>query len=59
MLKATEVVENLMNYLGRGLIYVDQDRRIQICNQMAREITGIDFDCTGVHESGKSCPATL
>lgn len=59
MLKATEVVENLMNYLGRGLIYVDQDRRIQICNQMAREITGIDFDCAGVHEAGKIMPGDI
>jgi len=53
MIEAAQVLENLMDNLSRGLVYVDKDSRILVYNQKAREITGIDFEHTNTHECGK------
>lgn len=53
MMEAAQVIEKLMNNLSRGLVYVGKDKKILIYNQKAREITGIDFDCTNTHEDGQ------
>ncbi|MFT5874098.1 MAG: transcriptional regulator with PAS, ATPase and Fis domain [Clostridium sp.] len=53
MIENVQVLESLMNILSRGLVYVDLDKRIQTYNQKAKEITGIDFDHSNTHESGR------
>ncbi len=59
MLEATQVVEKLMNNMGRGLVYINREQRILICNQKARAITGIDFDHTNTHEGGQLAPGDI
>lgn len=59
MIETTQIIENLMNNLSRGLVFVDSEKRISICNQKAREITGIDFDRTNTHESGEIMPGDI
>ena len=59
MKDTAQTIENLMNNLSRGLVFVDSERRISICNQKAREITGIDFDRTNTHEAGQIMPGDI
>ncbi len=59
MKDTAQIIENLMNNLSRGLVFVDSERRISICNQKAREITGIDFDRTNTHEAGQIMPGDI
>lgn len=46
-------IEFIMNNMNLGLVYVDKSRRIQMCNQIAKEITGIVVDAHNNHGSGK------
>lgn len=53
MIETAQVLEDFMDNLSRGLVYVDKDSRIMVYNQKAREITGIDFEHTSTHECGE------
>lgn len=46
-------VERLMNSMHQGIVYVDRDGIIHLCNQVAKEITGIVFNVHASHDSGK------
>ncbi len=52
MIREVEALEVLLDNMGRGLVYVDKDKRIRLCNQKAKEITGIIFDRVSTHEAG-------
>ena len=49
----TKAIELIMNNLNQGVVYIDNDRKIQICNRKAKEITGIMIDSDSTHDSGK------
>ena len=52
-LSNAHAIELLMDNMKKGVIYVDGDRRIRICNNIAKEITGIVFDIDASHDAGQ------
>ena len=52
-LSNAHAIELLMDNMKKGVIYVDGDHRIRICNNIAKEITGIVFDIDASHDAGK------
>ncbi len=46
-------VELLMDNMDQGIVFVDEEGRIQICNSIAKESTGIVVNAHASHESGK------
>mgnify|MGYP000315430157 CR=1 FL=1 len=49
----SRAVELLMDSMDIGVLCVDTDRRIQICNRTAKEMTGIVIDVPTGHAAGK------
>lgn len=45
-------IELLMDSMNQGIVYVDAEQRIQICNRKAKEITGIVINAHASHEAG-------
>ena len=45
MLSSSEerVLEQILENLNQGIVYVDQERKIRLCNKKEKEITGIDM----------------
>ena len=54
MLSSSEerVLEQILENLNQGIVYVDQERKIRLCNKKAKEITGIAFGAHDSHEAG-------
>lgn len=52
-LRNAHAIELLMDNMKKGVIYVDGDRSIRICNNIAKEITGIVFDIDASHDAGQ------
>ncbi|MBR3785837.1 MAG: sigma-54-dependent Fis family transcriptional regulator [Firmicutes bacterium] len=52
-LSNAHAIELLMDNMKKGVIYVDGERRIRICNNIAKEITGIVFDVDASHDAGR------
>lgn len=52
-LSNAHAIELLMDNMKKGVIYVDGERRIRICNNIAKEITGIVFDVDASHDAGQ------
>ncbi|MGN0658164.1 MAG: sigma 54-interacting transcriptional regulator [Emergencia sp.] len=48
----TKAIEVLMDSMNQGIVYVDTDHKIQICNRRAREITGIIISAHASHDRG-------
>lgn len=48
-----DVLEFLMNSLNQGIIFLDNNKNIQICNQKAKQITGIEIKSKATHPAGK------
>ncbi len=46
------IVEQLMDRMHQGVVYVDRDGIIRRCNQVAKEITGIVFNAHASHDAG-------
>ena len=46
MLSSSEerVLEQILENLNQGIVYVDQERKIRLCNKKAKEITGIAYE---------------
>ena len=55
MLSSSEerVLEQILENLNQGIVYVDQERKIRLCNKKAKEITGIAFGAHDSHEAGR------
>lgn len=53
MSEIKQVLENLMDHLSKGLVYVDANGCIQACNQKAKSITGIILEQSVTHEAGQ------
>ncbi|MBR5315597.1 MAG: sigma 54-interacting transcriptional regulator [Firmicutes bacterium] len=49
----SRAIELLMDNLNQGIVFIDANREIQICNDMAKETTGIIFDVHASHDSGQ------
>ena len=51
MLSSSEerVLEQILENLNQGIVYVDQERKIRLCNKKAKEITGITTDDIGFY----------
>lgn len=47
-----ETLEIIMDNIDRGIMFIDDDKKIQLCNAKAKEITGIVIDANIAHESG-------
>ncbi|MDO4792591.1 MAG: sigma 54-interacting transcriptional regulator [Filifactor alocis] len=48
-----KMIEELTDNLSMGLIYLNEERKILLCNRRAREMTGIHFDNKNhTHEEG-------
>ncbi len=52
-------VEKLMDSMNQGIIFVDNRRRIQSCNQKAKEITGIVISSKASHDAGVIAPGDI
>ena len=48
-----QAIEKIMSSMGQGIVYVDSDKRIQMCNSYAKKITGIIIDAMCSHEGGR------
>lgn len=46
-------IEVIMDNVGKGIIYVNQNGIVELINEKAKEIVGITFENKYVHESGK------
>lgn len=46
------VLEQIMENLNQGIVYVDRERKICLCNKKAKEITGIAFGAHDSHAAG-------
>ena len=44
--------EALMDSMNQGIVYVDSERKIRMCNRKAKEITGIIINPHASHEEG-------
>lgn len=51
--KDIKAIGRLMDCMNQGIVYVDQDRKIELCNQKAKEFTGIVINPHASHDSGK------
>lgn len=49
----TNAIELLMNSMNYGVVYVDADRVIRLCNKKAKEITGIIINAQQGHAAGE------
>ena len=49
----SRAIELLMDNMKKGIMFVNADRRIRICNNTAKEITGIVFDVNSTHDEGQ------
>ncbi len=54
-----EVVELLMNSMNQGIIFVDSEGRIQLCNRKAKETTGIIINAKTGHDAGQICEGDI
>ena len=43
-LSNARAIELLMDNMKKGVMFVDGDRKIRVCNNIAKEFTGIVFD---------------
>lgn len=59
MLEKVQTIENLMESISRGLIYVDAEGYIQAFSKKAKEITGIIFERAYSHEAGRICEGDI
>ncbi len=46
-------IDTLMSNMDQGIIFINRDRKIQNCNQRAKEITGIVTDAPIGHPAGR------
>lgn len=49
----TNALERIMDGLKQGIVYVDKNKKIQLCNRRAKAITGIAFGSHDSHRSGQ------
>lgn len=49
----TNPIELLMDNMNQGIVYVDTEKKIQICNMKAKEITGIVINSHASHDDGR------
>lgn len=52
MEKAINTIDNLMEGMGRGMIYIGEDGNIKAYNRLAKEITGIILKNEHMHPEG-------
>lgn len=48
-----QLLHILTNYLNEGIIYIDENRKLKLFNQKAKEITGLILDKTRAHPGGR------
>lgn len=48
------MINFIMDSMDRGLIYIDSDRKIRMCNKIAESITGIHTDPPNIDQSAKT-----
>lgn len=46
-------MEYILDSLNMGVVYVDRNKRIQMCNKIAKEITGIIVESHDIYDSGR------
>jgi len=49
----SRIIETLMDSLNHGLVFVDNEGKISMCNRIAKLYTGIVFDAKVNHDAGK------
>ncbi len=54
-----KTVELLMNNLNQGLVFIDNEGKIQSCNKVAKEMTGIIIKSYSEHEAGVIAPGDI
>ena len=54
-----EVIELLMDSMNQGIIFVDSEEKIQLCNRKAKETTGIIINAKTGHDAGKICEGDI
>lgn len=52
IIRHIRLVSRMMDQINYGIVYVDREKRIQICNDKAKEFTGIMFDAPFSHDEG-------
>ncbi len=52
-------IERLMDSMNQGVIFIDKKRRIQSCNQKAKEVTGIEISSEASHDAGEIAPGDI
>ena len=52
-LSNARAIELLMDNMKKGIMFVDGDHKIRVCNNIAKEITGIVFDIDTGHDEGQ------
>lgn len=48
-----KMLEQIFENLNQGIVYVDRERRIRLCNRKAKDITGIAFGAHDSHAAGR------
>ncbi len=51
--RGLNVLEFLMDNMNQGIMYIDKDRKIQVCNRIAKQITGIEIMSAMSHSAGR------
>lgn len=46
-------IELLMDNMKQGIVYVDKEQKIRVCNNTAKDFTGITFDFDLEHDAGQ------
>lgn len=54
-----EVIELLMDSMNQGIIFVDSEEKIQLCNRKAKETTGIIINAKTGHDAGQICEGDI
>ena len=54
-----EAIELLMNSMNQGIIFVDSEGKIQLCNRKAKETTGIIINAKTGHDAGQICEGDI
>ena len=49
----SKIIETLMDSLKHGVVFVDNDGKISMCNRIAKLYTGIIFNARANHDAGK------
>ncbi|MDY6038469.1 MAG: sigma 54-interacting transcriptional regulator [Eubacterium sp.] len=55
----SKAIEILMNSMNQGLVYIDCNQQVRICNRSAKLFTGISIDSSSSHPSGVIEPGDI